>query len=75
MDDFAGRRRGCRNLTGLQRQLADRLAVRVRILRAEAGRTDGEGLSVTDAVTLAAVQLGLHAPAGYLDPGVLPDPH
>ncbi|MFE0654496.1 hypothetical protein ACFVZH_38835 [Streptomyces sp. NPDC059534] len=62
MDSYAGRRRGCRNLTDLQRELADRLVVRAEFLRAEAGR-DGEHLSVRDAVALAAVQLGLVAPA------------
>ncbi|MFC8177193.1 hypothetical protein [Streptomyces sp. NPDC057325] len=58
----AGRRQGCRKLTDLQRELADRLAVRAELLRAEAGRGD-ETLSIRDAVPLAAVQLGLHAPA------------
>ncbi|MFD5110356.1 hypothetical protein [Streptomyces cinereoruber] len=62
MDLYAGRRRGCRNLTDPQRELADRLTVRAELLRAEAGR-DGEFLSIRDAVALAAVQLGLHAPA------------
>ncbi|MFC8015600.1 hypothetical protein [Streptomyces cinereoruber] len=62
MDHYAGRRRGCRNLTAPQRELAERLAVRAELLRAEAGR-DGEALSIRDAVALAAVQLGLHAPA------------
>ncbi|MFJ2478259.1 hypothetical protein ACIOWI_35830 [Streptomyces sp. NPDC087659] len=56
---YAGRRRGCRNLTDPQAQLAERLAARAEALRAEAGRGDGEGLSVADAVALAAVQLGL----------------
>lgn len=64
VDPYAGRRRGCRTLTDPQRALADRLAVRAELLRAEAGHGDGEGLSVADAVALAAVQLGLHAPAG-----------
>ncbi|MFJ3787015.1 hypothetical protein [Streptomyces sp. NPDC090093] len=62
MDPYAGRRRGCRNLTDPQRELAERLAVRAELLRSEAGR-DGEALSIRDAVALAAVQLGLHAPA------------
>ncbi|MFD5110583.1 hypothetical protein [Streptomyces cinereoruber] len=62
MDLYAGRRRGCRNLTVSQRELADRLVVRAELLRAEAGR-EGEFLSLRDAVALAAVQLGLHAPA------------
>ncbi|MZE55388.1 hypothetical protein GTY86_35420 [Streptomyces sp. SID5770] len=62
MDHYAGRRRGCRNLTDPQRELADRLAVRAELLRAEADR-DGEGLSIRDAIALAAVQLGLHTPA------------
>ncbi|MCX4581355.1 hypothetical protein OHB41_51345 [Streptomyces sp. NBC_01571] len=43
--------------------LAGRLAVRAEVLRAQAGRDGGEGLSVADAVALAAVQLGLEAPA------------
>ncbi|MFJ1561283.1 hypothetical protein [Streptomyces mirabilis] len=66
MDHFAGRRRGCRNLTDPQRVLAERLAARAEVLRAEAGRDGGEGLSVADAVALAAVQLGLQplAPDG-----------
>ncbi|MFD3537386.1 hypothetical protein [Streptomyces sp. NPDC058664] len=65
MDPYAGRRRGCRNLTGPQRVLTVRLAVRAELLRTEAGHGDGEGegLSVADAVALAAVQLGLQAPA------------
>ncbi|MGW9032760.1 hypothetical protein ACWGQ5_54340 [Streptomyces sp. NPDC055722] len=54
MDHYAGRRRGCRNLTDPQRALADRLAARAEALRAEAGRDDGEGLSVAEAVALAA---------------------
>ncbi|WP_432129524.1 hypothetical protein [Streptomyces sp. bgisy082] len=62
MDPYAGRRRDCRNLTGSQRDLAERLAVRAELLRAGAGR-DGEALSIRDAVVLVAVQLGLHAPA------------
>ncbi|MGI5139271.1 MULTISPECIES: hypothetical protein [unclassified Streptomyces] len=53
MDHYAGRR-GCRNLTDPQRALADRLAARAEALRAEAGRDDGEGLSVAEAVALAA---------------------
>ncbi|MFE9139482.1 hypothetical protein [Streptomyces sp. NPDC007355] len=61
MDHYAGRWRGCRNLTDLQRELVDRLAVRAELLRAEAGR-DGESLSIRDAVALAAVQLGLQVP-------------
>ncbi|MFD7961177.1 hypothetical protein ACFV5J_10250 [Streptomyces zaomyceticus] len=63
MEPYAGRQRGCRNLTDPQRALADRLAVRADLLRTEAGHGDGEGLSVADAVALAAVQLGLHTPA------------
>ncbi|MCQ0025608.1 hypothetical protein M4914_23490 [Streptomyces somaliensis DSM 40738] len=63
MDRYAGRRRGRRNLTDPQRELADRLAVRAEALRAEAGREGSEGLSLTDAVALAAVQLGLAPPA------------
>ncbi|MEU3282124.1 hypothetical protein [Streptomyces antibioticus] len=59
MDHYAGRRRGCRNLTDPQAELAERLAVRAEALRAEAGQAGGEGLSVADAVALAAVQLGL----------------
>ncbi|MFB7032039.1 MULTISPECIES: hypothetical protein [unclassified Streptomyces] len=62
MDSYARRRRGCRNLTGPQRELADCLAVRAELLRAEAGR-DGETLNIRDAIALAAVQFGLHAPA------------
>ncbi|MZE54174.1 hypothetical protein GTY86_23465 [Streptomyces sp. SID5770] len=62
MNPYAGRRRGCRNLTDLQRELVDRLAVRAELLRTE-GHGDGEGLSVAGAVALAVVQLGLHAPA------------
>ncbi|MCP9946783.1 hypothetical protein LUX12_21475 [Streptomyces somaliensis] len=62
MEQYAGRRRGCRNLTDPQRVLAGRLAVRAEALHAEAGREDGEGLSLTDAVALAAVQLGLAPP-------------
>ncbi|MFE5548857.1 hypothetical protein ACFQ71_34215 [Streptomyces sp. NPDC056534] len=62
MDHYAGRRRGCRNLTDLQRELVERLAVRAELLRAEAGR-DGESLRIRDAVALAALQLGLHTPA------------
>ncbi|MGA5499419.1 hypothetical protein ACPCSP_34485 [Streptomyces cinereoruber] len=63
MDHYAGRRRGCRSLTDPQRELADRLEVRAELLRAEAGR-DGEHLGIRDAITLAAVQLGLVTPAG-----------
>ncbi|MFD3536926.1 hypothetical protein [Streptomyces sp. NPDC058664] len=62
MDSYAGWRRGCRNLTYLQRELVDRLAVRAELLRSEAGR-DGESLSIRDAVALAALQFGLHTPA------------
>lgn len=58
------RRRGCRNLTDPERDLAVRLVARAERLRAEAGREDGEGLSVADAVALAAVQLGLQPPTG-----------
>ncbi|MFC8015980.1 hypothetical protein [Streptomyces cinereoruber] len=61
MEHYAGRRRGCRNLTDVQRELADRLTVRAEMLRAEAGR-DGEYLGIREAIALAAVQLGLHAP-------------
>ncbi|WP_406499637.1 hypothetical protein OG936_33495 [Streptomyces sp. NBC_00846] len=61
MDHYAGRVRGCRNLTDPQRTLAARLAARAEALRAEAGQDDGEGLSVTAAVALAAVQLGLRS--------------
>ncbi|MZE55386.1 hypothetical protein GTY86_35410 [Streptomyces sp. SID5770] len=63
MDHYAGWRRGCRNLTDVQRELADRLTVRAEMLRAEAGR-DGEALSIRDAIALAAVQPGLAAPTG-----------
>ncbi|MFC5035005.1 hypothetical protein ACQFX6_40260 [Streptomyces sp. DSM 41987] len=69
MDNYpmAERRRGCRNLTDPERDLALRLAARADWLRAEAGREGGDGLSVADAVALAAVQLGLHSPAGPVD--------
>ncbi|MFG2841522.1 hypothetical protein ACGFYE_41865 [Streptomyces zaomyceticus] len=63
MDHYAGRRRGCRNLTAPQRPIADRLAVRAELLRAEVGHGDDDGLSMADAVALVAVQLGLHTPA------------
>jgi hypothetical protein len=63
VDHYAGRRRGCRNLTDLQRELAESLAVRAEALWREAGMDGGEGLSVADAVALAAVQLGLQPPA------------
>ncbi|MER6433366.1 hypothetical protein ABT272_37420 [Streptomyces sp900105245] len=59
MDQYAGRQRGCRSLTTAQRELAKRLAARAEALRLGAGRDGGEGLSVVDAVALAAVQLGL----------------
>ncbi|MFF8868391.1 hypothetical protein ACF08B_40940 [Streptomyces sp. NPDC015139] len=59
MDHYAGRQRGCRSLTTPQRELAERLSVRAEALRTDAGRDGGEGLSVSDAVALAAVQLGL----------------
>lgn len=62
VDHYAGRVRGCRNLTAPQRDLAERLTTRAEALRAEAGRDDGEGLSA--AVALAAVQLGLQAHTG-----------
>ncbi|MFS0696756.1 hypothetical protein [Streptomyces nitrosporeus] len=61
MEYYAGRVRGCRKLTDPQRGLAERLAARAEVLRAEAGRDGGEGLSVSAAVALAAVQLGLQA--------------
>ncbi|MCZ4103552.1 hypothetical protein [Streptomyces sp. H39-C1] len=69
MDNYpmAERRRGCRNLTDPERDLAQRLAARADRLRTDAGREGGEGLSVADAVALAAVQLGLHPPAGPAD--------
>ncbi|MFD5110585.1 hypothetical protein [Streptomyces cinereoruber] len=64
MEHYAGRRHGCRELAGAQRELVGCLTVRVGLLRAEAGRS-GEGLSFRDAVALvAAVQLGLQVPAG-----------
>ncbi|MFF4324562.1 hypothetical protein [Streptomyces sp. NPDC001568] len=63
MDHFAGRRRGCRNLNDVQVELARRLAVRAERLRAEAVLDGGEGLSVVEAVALAAVQLGPGPPA------------
>ncbi|MFD9535367.1 hypothetical protein [Streptomyces sp. NPDC060010] len=63
MDSYAGRRRGCRNLTDVQDELARRLEARAGRLRAEAGRDGGDGLSVVEAVALAAVQLGLQPPA------------
>ncbi|MER5775522.1 hypothetical protein ABT144_14750 [Streptomyces sp. NPDC002039] len=63
MDHYAGRRRGCRNLTDVQDELARRLQSRAARLRAEAGRDGGDGLSVVDAVALAAVQLGRQPPA------------
>ncbi|MGV9565029.1 hypothetical protein [Streptomyces sp. NPDC003480] len=63
MDYYAVRRRGCRNLTGPQRELSERLAARAEVLRAEAGPDGGEGLSVAHAVALATVQLGLQPPA------------
>ncbi|MFD5890565.1 hypothetical protein ACFWHQ_31965 [Streptomyces sp. NPDC060334] len=63
MDYYAGRRRGCRNLTDVQDELARRLEARAGRLRAEAGRDGGDGLSVVEAVVLAAVQLGLRPPA------------
>ncbi|MCX5078601.1 hypothetical protein OHA84_37165 [Streptomyces sp. NBC_00513] len=59
MDHYAGRRRGCRNLTDVQDELARRLEAQAGRLRAEAGRGGGDGLSVVEAVALAAVQLGL----------------
>jgi hypothetical protein len=62
MEEYPGRRRGCRRLTVPQAALAERLAVRAEVLRAAAGRDGGEGLSVADAVALAAVQLGLEPP-------------
>ncbi|MFE3864851.1 hypothetical protein ACFXPT_31030 [Streptomyces goshikiensis] len=63
MDHYAGRQRGCRNLTDVQDELARRLEARAGRLRAEAGRDGGDGLSVVEAVALAAVQLGLQPPA------------
>ncbi|MZE56463.1 hypothetical protein GTY86_35395 [Streptomyces sp. SID5770] len=63
MEHYGGRRRGCRNLTDLQRELAYRPAVRAELLRAEAGR-EGEDLGIREAVALAAVRLGLQVPAG-----------
>ncbi|MFI2738823.1 hypothetical protein [Streptomyces sp. NPDC018711] len=45
-----------------QHELAQHLAVRAEALRDGAGRDDGEGLNVADAVALAAAQLGLQAP-------------
>ncbi|MFE5515303.1 hypothetical protein ACFQ9J_32770 [Streptomyces sp. NPDC056529] len=57
MEHYEDRRRGCRNLTGPQREPADRLAV-----HAEAG-WGGEAWSVREAVALAAIQLGPHDPA------------
>ncbi|MFE9222390.1 hypothetical protein ACFYN3_39590 [Streptomyces lavendulae] len=65
---YAGRRRGCRNLKDPQRELAERLAARAARLRAEAGRDGGDGLSVAEAVALAAVQLGLEPPAAVPAP-------
>ncbi|MFJ7099130.1 hypothetical protein ACIQWL_55265 [Streptomyces mirabilis] len=43
--------------------LAECLAARAQALRVEAGRGGCEGLSVADAVVLAAVRLGLEPPA------------
>ncbi|MFF8868393.1 hypothetical protein ACF08B_40950 [Streptomyces sp. NPDC015139] len=63
MDHYAGRQRGCRSLTTPQRELAERLAVRAEALRAHVDRDGGEGLSVSAAVALAAVQLGLRPAA------------
>ncbi|MFJ5551839.1 hypothetical protein [Streptomyces sp. NPDC093225] len=65
---YAERRRGCRNLRDPQRELAEQLAARADRLRAEAGRDGGDGLSVADAVTLAAIQLGLEPPAAVPAP-------
>lgn len=54
-----GRNRGrLRNLTPEQQELADELHVRALAIRAA---SEG-GVSITDAVHLAAVQLGLEAP-------------
>ncbi|MER7578046.1 hypothetical protein [Streptomyces sp. NPDC126514] len=61
--DYDARRRGCRNLTDSQRELAGQLAVRAEALWREAGMDGREGLSVAGAVALAAVQLGLQLPA------------
>ncbi|MCT6782261.1 hypothetical protein LXH09_37195 [Streptomyces sp. CS7] len=50
-----------RTLTTEQRQLADRLHRRADTLRGAAAEVDDPGLSIRDAVDLAAVQLGLQA--------------
>ncbi|MER8062753.1 MULTISPECIES: hypothetical protein [unclassified Streptomyces] len=53
-----------RTLTAEQRQLADRLHHRADTRRGAAvADLDDPGLNIRDAVDLAAVQLGLHAPA------------
>jgi hypothetical protein len=62
VDHYVGRRRGWRNLTDPQAELAERLAARAQELRLEAGRDGGEGLSVAGAVALAAVRLGFQPP-------------
>ncbi|MCZ4102209.1 hypothetical protein C8250_000425 [Streptomyces sp. So13.3] len=49
------RRRGCRNLTGPERDLALRLAARADRLRTDAGREGGEDMGVAEAFALAAV--------------------
>ncbi|MFJ9037926.1 hypothetical protein ACIRF8_15200 [Streptomyces sp. NPDC102406] len=60
-DDCWGptRRRRVRDLTPAQLALADDLHTRALALRA----ASEDGLSIRDAVNLAAVQLGLEAPA------------
>ncbi|MFI8008544.1 hypothetical protein [Streptomyces sp. NPDC086010] len=60
--DYEVGRRGYRNLPDVQRELAERLAERARLMRAEACQDDAEGMSVREAVALAAVQLGLRPP-------------
>ncbi|WP_329043019.1 hypothetical protein OHT61_32120 [Streptomyces sp. NBC_00178] len=60
--DYEVRRRGYRSLPDVQRELAGRREGRARLLRVAACQDDGEGLSVREAVALAAVQLGLQPP-------------